>query len=185
MSQAEVFVLQDDVPRSAMRELAASLGWPRTGQTDRGHLVMASERWSPAEGITATWVENHTSDVRSVHVEGDGEAFEAAVTPLRAALGHDDAATLIAAVDTATEPSALIRLAGKLATCRPLECNEDHLQALRVLLGHPEVAVRRAAVRTAYNYPWSELAPVIETQLADDAALATQLKHLLQRLQAP
>ena len=182
MTDAEVIVVRDDVPRSAMRAVAERLSWRRTGQTDRGHLVMASERWSPAEGVTATWVDNHTSDVRSVHIAGKGEQLADVATALKDALAHDDAASLVAAVKPDADPIALIRLAGKLATCRPQACDEGHLHALGELLCHDVVAVRRAAVRTAYNYPWPELVPIVEARQAKDPALAAQLQHLLQRL---
>ena len=179
MKTTEVIVLSDDVPRSRMRAIAHDSGWTRTGITDRGHLVMASEQWTVDPSTTVTWVENHTSGVRSARVEGDAARVAAIAAELREILPHEDRAALVEAAQLRAAPGGLIRLAGKLAECRPETCDPKHLDAVRRLLAHDNVAVRRAAVRCAYRYPWPEIAGLVRERYEADDVLGPQLEHLM------
>lgn len=179
MKTAEVIVIGDDVPRSRMRAIAHDSGWTRVGITDRGHLVMASEQWNDDVGTAITWVENHTSGVRSVRVEGEPARVQAIAAEIREIVPHEDRASLIEAAQLRGAPGALIRLAGKLAACRPETCDAKHLDAVRRLLSHDNVAVRRAAVRCAYRYPWPEMVALVRERYESDPVLGPQLEHLM------
>jgi len=175
----EVIVLDDDVPRSRMRAVAHDSGWSRTGITDRGHLVMASEQWTDDVGTAVTWVENHTTGVRSVRIEGDARRVSTIAAELRDIVPHEGRAALIEAAQLRAAPGGLIRLAGKLAECRPDTCDARHLDAVRRLLSHDNVAVRRAAVRCAYRYPWPEMVELVRERYESDEVLGPQLEHLM------
>ena len=180
MRATEIVVVRDDVPRARIEAIAAAHAWPCTGRTDRGHLVMASVQWTPQPGLKVTWVEDHTSDVRSVRVVGPPDDVRALAEQVREALPHELRSALVQAAHAPTAPAGLIRLAGKLAECRPATYDPAHLDALRHLLAHESLAVRRAAVRTAYHYPWPEVVEVVRQRYEDDVdVLAPQLEHLL------
>ncbi|MBL4685909.1 MAG: hypothetical protein JKY37_15040 [Nannocystaceae bacterium] len=179
MRATDVIVVRDDVPRARMWTLAREQQWPRTGQTDRGHLVVASEQWAPSSGLTVTWVEDHTSDVRSVRVTGSPDAVRPLAAEVRDALPHHPRATLIAAVQGEQRPATLIGLAGKLASCRPAQCDSAHLAAVQVLLAHEVLAVRRAALRNCYRYGWPQMQALVRTRYEEDDELGPQLDHLL------
>lgn len=182
MRTTEVIVLRDEVSRASVVALAVREDWARTGQTDRGHLVMASEQWAPRSDVTVTWVENHTADVRLLRVVGSETSVTEVVATLRAALPHDTRAALLDAARVRSGPAGLIRVAGKLAECRPPQCDAEQLTVLGRLLSHEETAVRRAAIRTAYRYPWPQLLELVQTRLATESRLQAQLEHLLEFL---
>ena len=103
---------------------------------------------------------------------------------VRAAIPSDPRSVLLEAAHVRTGPGALIRLAGKLADSRPARSDPAHLAALQRLLSHEVLAVRRAAVRTAYSYSWPELYDIVFARYQEDEKLAPQLEHLLSYLKS-
>ena len=178
MRATEVIVVGDDVPRSQFEDIAHDWGWERTGLTERAHLVMARVQYSPVPGQTATWVENHTSDVRTIRVHGKPEPVRSVAAELRESIPNEPRSALLQAATVRSGPAGLIRLAGKLADSRPARCDPAHLDALRRLLSHDVIAVRRAAVRTAYAYTWPELLPLVLERYEVEDVLDPQLEHL-------
>lgn len=177
-------VLRDQVRRAQVEAEMDRRRWPRTGEIDRGHFVMASVQWTPSRGTTVTYLEDHTGGARFVRIEGPPPTTRELARDLAAALPSEPVTKLI---ETAWEPGpapVLVRVAGKLAACRPERCEHEHLAALANLFEHEHPAVRRAAIRTAYRYRWPELKAVVERRIGEDERLRPQLEHLRDWLDA-
>jgi len=181
----QVIVLRDDVRLDAVLALADADGWELREETARAHLVLASRRWSASVGEEITYVADHLGGAHWLRVSGDGE--ESLVERLREHFSHHEEDELLALVlDGPTpEPVACVRVASKLAACRPATCEPRHLQALERLLKHPVTAVRRAGIRSAYTCPWPELRELIGRRRAQEKHLTAQLEHLERYLEEP
>ncbi|MCH9682354.1 MAG: hypothetical protein K0V04_13030 [Deltaproteobacteria bacterium] len=184
MSDGEIIVLRDEVRQETVLALAEIEGWSLRGETSRAHLVLGSRRWATGDRAEVTYIADHPGAAQSLIVTGPG-AVEVALR-LRERLPHHEEAQLLATVLDADEPDPVqcIRVASKLAACRPEACEPRHLAALERLLGHPETAVRRAGIRSAYSCAWTELRALVERRCSEEQQLAIQLEHLAQYLSA-
>lgn len=172
----QVLVLRDEVGLATVLALAELEGWELREETGRAHLVLASRRWSTAMGEEITYVADHPSGAQSLRVSGPGAV--ASAERLRERIACHEEAELLAVVLEGSDPVECIRVAGKLAACRPPQVDDRHLAALAVLLEHPEVAVRRAGIRSAYGCRWKELRGLVEERRADEQRLWVQLEGL-------
>ncbi|MCX4245072.1 hypothetical protein [Paraliomyxa miuraensis] len=177
-----VLVLRDEVSLTVVHALAELEAWELREETGRAHLLLASRRWSTPMGEEITYVADHTSGAQSLRVSGPGAA--ATADRLRGRILCEDEGELLA-MAMEGEPGPCVRVAGKLAACRPERAEERHLTALRRLLEHPEVAVRRAAIRSAYGCRWPELRDVVEARQGEEKRLQEQLEGLRAYLAEP
>lgn len=184
MNNLEVIVVADDVRCTTMRAFAAARGWRRTGQTDRAHLVMASEQWTPEAGLTVTWVEDHTSRTKMVRIAGRPGPVLVIAERVRQALPHTPRGALLERAQLSADPAELIGLLGKLSHCRPDHPDPKHFGVVARLLAHESIAVRRAAIRCGYRYPWPQLQSVVHARSEVDPRLAPQLRRLGRYLDA-
>lgn len=173
-----VLVLRDEVSLPAVLALAEQEGWELREETGRAQLLLASRRWTTEMGEEITYVADHIGGACSLRVRGAGAA--ATAERLRERIACHDEDELLAVVLDADPPDPVqcIRVAGKLAACRPQRMEPRHLAALERLLGHPQVAVRRAGIRTAYGCDWKELRGLVELRRADEQRLWVQLEQL-------
>ncbi len=181
----QIIVLRDDVRLDAVLALADADGWELREETARAHLVLASRRWSASVGEEIEYVADHLGGAHWLRVSGDGA--ESLAARLREHFSHHDEDELLAIVLDGPNPEAVacVRVASKLAACRPAICDARHLQALERLLEHPVTAVRRAGIRSAYTCPWPELREVIARRRGAEEHLKAQLEHLEQYLEQP
>lgn len=178
----EVIVLQDGVCVDEVLAIAAEQGWELREQTTRAHLVLASRRWITRDGLDVTHVADHPGGAQSLRIEGKRAGSLA--RRLRERLATHSESELLAAVLAAPSPDPVvcIRVASKLAACRPRQMAPRHLQALERLLSHPVVAVRRAGIRSAYTCRWPQLREIVGRRLVVEDRLSAQLRHLQQYL---
>ncbi len=179
---AEVIVLRDEVRLEAILAFADADGWILREQTSRAHLVLASRRWSASVGEEITYVADHPGGCHSLRVTGTSAG--PLTTRLREQFPHHSEQELLDVVLGSDRPDgvACVRVASKLAACRPDACETRHLAALERLLGHPVTAVRRAGIRSAYTCGWPELLAVVEARQKQEQHLRAQLEHLTRYL---
>lgn len=182
MSDREVVVLQDGVPVASLLALADELGWELREQTARAHLVLASRRWITRDGLEVTYVADHPGGAQSIRIEGKRAASLA--RRVREKLPCSTEAELLGVVLGTTErdPVEHVRVASKLAACRPPRMERRHLKALTRLLSHPDPTVRRAGIRSAYTCSWAELRELVDRRVVVEDRLSAQLRHLQQYL---
>lgn len=180
---SEVLVLRDEVGAAAVNVVADAEGWTLSEESSRAHLVLASRRWSTAGGDEITYVADHPGGVQSLRITGPSAT--ALARRLRQWLPCHHEKELLAVVLDGDEPDpvACVRVASKLAACRPARSEPQHLAALGRLLSHPEVAVRRAAIRSAYGCQWPELRALVQERRADEQRLWLQLEELRKYLE--
>ena len=178
MSTEEVIVLRDEVRLETVLAFADAGGWTLREETARAHLVLASYRWSASVGEEIAYVADHLGGAHSLCITGKGAAPLA--RRLREHFPHHDPQELLAAIvgGGAPDPVTCVRVASKLAACRPVSCEPQHLAALERLLQHPVTAVRRAGIRSAYTCRWPELPAVLKRCRDREQHLGAQLEHL-------
>lgn len=176
--EREVVVLRDGVGVDELLALAEEQGWELREQTDRAHLVLASRRWVTRDGLQITHVADHPGGAQSLRIEG--KRASGLARRVRERLPSHAIGELLDVVlgEDLPEPVACVRVASKLAACRPSEVDPRHLRALERLLSHPEPTVRRAGIRSAYTCPWPELRELVERRLVVEDRLSAQLRHL-------
>lgn len=182
MSDEPTLVFRGSVDRATIVAFARRLGWTATGDVQRGHFVLASERFTTSDGTTVEYLEDHTADVRFVKLSGPSQSSVAAI--LRESLPCYDADELLGTLPDAQHPVEWIRGLSRLAIYRPAHTHPRYLALWSRALNHPELAVRRAAVRTCYGCTWPELAPLVLARIAVDPALERPLKALARHLQS-
>lgn len=170
-------VLRDHNARETVWELARARGWKCIGDVVRAHYVMACARWQTASGSEIAYIEDHTSDVRSIDVRGR-DAFEICedVTMQLDCYREDQ---LLLDAESNPEPRARIRALNRLAACRPPGVNHRFLAAWARALSDPNKAVRRAAIRTSYGCTWPELRVLVKQRIDQETELREQMQHLL------
>lgn len=174
-----VLVLRDEVSLTVVHALAELEGWELREETGRAHLVLTSRRWSTPMGEEITYVADHPGGAQWLRVSGSGAV--ATTERLRGRIPCEDENELLAMVMVG-DPVPCVRVAGKLAACRPERVDTRHLAALKRLLEHPEVAVRRAGIRSAYGCRWKELRGLVELRRGQEQRLRVQLDGLRQHL---
>jgi hypothetical protein len=174
---SEVLVLRNEVGLSSVAMVADAEGWRLREETSRAHLVLASRRWSIAGG-EITYVADHPGGAQSLRITGAAAAK--AARRLRQWLPCHTEDELLAVVLGSDEPDpvACVRVASKLAACRPEQPDARHIAALRRLFAHPQDAVRRAGIRSAYGCRWTELRALVEERRAQEQRLRVQLEEL-------
>ncbi|MEM7153957.1 MAG: hypothetical protein AAF799_13995 [Myxococcota bacterium] len=178
----EVIVLRDEVSLDDLLQLAAEQGWVLRGETARAHLVLASRRWTSREGVELTYVADHPGGAHSVRIVGKASSRVARNLRERVSAYSEDELLAVVLDHDPPDPVACIRVASKLAACRPELADARHLQAIEVLLAHPEPAVRRAGIRSTYGCRWPELRNVVDRRLAQEDRFIPQLEHLQRHL---
>ncbi len=175
---SEVLVLRDEVGWSAVKVVADAQGWKLREETARAHLVLASQRWSTTSGEEVTYVADHPGGAQSLRITGVGAS--ALAQRLRQWLPcHTEDELLAVVLDgDPPDPVACVRVASKLAACRPVRSDPRHVSALGRLLAHPEDAVRRAGIRSAYGCDWPELRTLIRERCRREPRLEPQLEEL-------
>lgn len=174
----EVIVLRDEVSLDDLLELAAEQGWVLRGETARAHLVLASRRWTSREGVEVTYVADHPGGAQSLRIVGKAATRVARNLREKVSAFTEDELLAVVLDDADPDPVACIRVASKLAACRPEVADAKHLQAIEALLAHREPAVRRAGIRSTYGCRWPELRNIVDRRLAQETALTPQLEHL-------
>lgn len=177
-----VLVLRDEVGLPAVLALAEVEGWELREETGRAHLVLASRRWSTPMGEEVTYVADHIGGTQWLRVSGLGAAASAERLRGRILCVAEDELLGVVLEEEPPDPVQCVRVAAKLAAVRPDKADERHLAALRRLLEHPDVAVRRAGIRSAYGCGWPELRALVEARRGVEDRLAVQLEHLRQAL---
>lgn len=159
-------------------------GWLLVADIPRGHAEPAAWQWEAPDGSRVAYIEDHIGDVRFFQITGPGR--EALGRELRRRLPYVDVEALLDDAETAEEPVTCIRALSRLVVCRPPKAERRWLDIWAKMLGHEHVAVRRAAIRTAYGCPWPELRAIVEARRGTETRLADQLEALLQSyMQAP
>ncbi len=182
MSDGEVIILRDEVRLEQVLALAEIEGWTLRAETSRAHLVLASRRWATGDRAEVTYIADHPGGAQSLIITGAG-ADDVAQRLSQRLPCHDAADLLAVVLDTEQpDPVACIRVASKLAACRPEASEPRHLAALERLLSHDATAVRRAGIRTAYTCAWPELRALVDRRLGLETRLVSQLQHLAQYL---
>lgn len=173
---SEVIVLRDDVRLDAVLAYAEAGGWTLREETARAHLVLASRRWSVLMGEEIEYVADHVGGSQWLRITG----ADTLARRLRDRFGHHTEDELLATVldGDSPEPVACVRVASKLAACRPAVAEPRHLAALERLISHPVTAVRRAGIRSAYTCPWPELEAIVKRRRGEEQHLSAQLEHL-------
>jgi hypothetical protein len=180
---SHVLVLRDGVDAAAVLALADAEGWRLREETARAHLVLASRRWVTTSGEVVTWVVDHPGGASSLRIEGTGAA--ALTRRLRDRLPcHDEDELLAVVLSESADPVQLVRVASKLAACRPERADPRHVDALARLIGHDVEGVRRAGIRSAYGCRWPELREVVQAQRGKELRLLVQLVELRRWLDA-
>lgn len=177
-----IVVLRDTVSLRDMKRLATGHGWAFTGDVPRSRFVLASHRWQTADGSEVTYTEDHTGDVRYVRV--DGPDHEGLARFIAEALPSWSEEELLAQAEQATEPLPCIQVLSRLAVCRPLRPSKRYVAVWQWMLKHRHRAVRRAAIRTAYDCHWPEMIEVLHERLAIEAELVAQLQDVLDHLES-
>ena len=177
-----IVVLRDHVSFRDVRQLADGHGWSFTGDVPRSRFVLASHRWQTADGSEVTYTEDHTGDVRYIRV--DGPDREGLARFIAEALPSWSQTELLVQAEQATEPLPCIQVLSRLAVCRPLPPHKRYIAIWQWMLKHRTRAVRRAAIRTAYDCHWPEMIEVLHERLAIESELVTQLQDLLDHLES-
>ncbi|MCR9166438.1 MAG: hypothetical protein ACE37F_35020 [Nannocystaceae bacterium] len=182
MSREGTLVFRESVGRDALVAVARRLGWVSSGDVQRGHFVLASERFTTSDGTTVEYLEDHTSDVRFAQVSGP--SAQAVTSILRESLPHYDAQALLETLPDAEEPLAWIRGLSRLSVYRPDATHPRYLAVWSRALNHTDEAVRRAAIRTCYGCRWPELVPLVLGRVAVEPTLRRPLEALARHLQS-
>lgn len=170
-----VLVLHDDVRLDDVLAYAQADGWTLREEIARAHLVLASRRWTALVGEEIEYVADHIGGSQSLRITGS----ETVARRLRGRFAHHTVDELLAVVlAEQPDPVACVRVASKLAACRPPAAEPRHLAALGRLLSHPVTAVRRAGIRSAYTCPWPQLRALVKRRRAEEQHLSAQLEHL-------
>lgn len=180
MSEDDTLVFRESVDRDRIVGFARRLGWSAIGDVQRGHLVLASERFTTSDGTSIEYLEDHTGDVRFVQLSGPSQGSVASI--LRESLPCYDAAEILRTLPDATEPLEWLRGLSRLAVYRPKQTNTLYLSLWSRALNHPNVSVRRVAVRTSYGCTWPELLPLVLGRLAVEQNIKRPLQALARHL---
>jgi hypothetical protein len=176
MNDPVIIVLRDNVSRERVEALAGEHRWHPVGDVVRGHFVLASRRFFDEVGTMIEYLEDHTSDVRYVAI--DGAAQDSVGAAIRDALPSYTEAELIAELEGSGDPIVWIRGLGRLSVLRPKRMDPRWLSLWERGFQHPSRAARRAAIRTAYGCAWPELAELVGSRLEHDTELREPLEHL-------
>ncbi len=180
MSSDGVLVFQESVRRETIVSLAEGLAWTPTANVQRGHFVLASERFSTADGTTVEYLKDHTADVSFAQVSGPSQKPSTGI--LRKAMPVYEEDALLAEVSEAREPLVWIRGLSRLSVYRPDTTHARYLSLWSRALNHENPVVRRAAIRTTYGCAWPELLPLVRGRIALDRELRTPLESLEKHL---
>lgn len=174
----DVIVLRDAVSLADLQAVARDEGWQLLGETVGAHLVLSSRRWQTDTDVEITHIFDHPGGAHWLRLRGVQALARA--RRLRARLPHHTESELLDTVLKPDEPDAVesVRVASKLAACRPTGFELRHLAAMEKLLAHPVTAVRRAAIRSAYGCTWPELRELVRRRRDDETRLGDQLGHL-------
>lgn len=182
MSDDGTLVFRESVDRESIVAFARRLGWASSGDVQRGHFVLASERFTTSDGTTVEYLEDHTSDVRFVQISGP--SLHTVGSILRESFPHYDADTLLGALPDADDPLDWIRGLSRLAVYRPELTHPRYLALWSRALNHADTAVRRAAIRTSFGCRWPELLPLVLGRAAIDRELKRPLEALARHLKS-
>lgn len=172
-----VTVLRDAITAGHVAQFAASAGWELRSDVVRAHFVLSSKGWRSSPSTTIDYFEDHTAEVRFIRAQGTNA--ETITRALRRQLAHHEEAALLAALESAGDPIAWIRGLGRLGVARPEAPDDRYLSIWTRALEDPQRAVRRAAIRTAYNLRWAPLLPIARKRVTEDPQLADALSHLV------
>lgn len=178
-----VLVLKDHVHRETVLSLARERGWKCINDMPRAHYVMATTRWRADHDNEIAYIEDHTSDVRSISVRGRDEFEIAEDISMQLDCFRED--ELLLEVESNPDARARMRALNRLSACRPAEVNHRYLAAWARALSDPDKVVRRAAIRTAYGCMWPELAVVVRQRVDHEVELRDQMVFLLQYFNDP
>ncbi len=181
MSEEGTLVFRESVDRKAIVRFAVRLGWAPAGDVERGHSVLASERFTSSDGTTIEYLEDHTGDVRFVQVSGP--SIHTITSILRESFPYYEAGELLDSIPDAEDPVDWIRGLSRLSVYRPELTHPKYLALWSRALNHSDVAVRRAAIRTSYGCRWPELLPLVKGRIAIEPALGSPLEALARHLQ--
>ena len=182
MSEAVTLVLDHTVAGQEVEALAGQHGWRLTGDTPRGHDVLASRRYAVGDDTTVLHGEDHNGRYRFLHVEGaEATAVADVVTDALPCVSAEQAVARIREGDART----CIRTAGMLMRLQPEAFDPDHFETLCMLLTHDETAVRRAGIRASYGCPWPQLLAFVRRQVQRKQRPQPGLEALLAWLQSP
>lgn len=174
-SPCTVIVLRDEVRLDEVLAYAHADGWTLREETGRAHMVLGSRRWTALVGEEIEYLADHIGGTQTLRVTGS----ETVARRLRGHFAHHPVDELLAVVlADQPDPVQCVRVASKLAACRPPRAEPRHLAALGRLLSHPVTAVRRAGIRSAYTCRWPQLRTLVKKRRADEKHLSAQLEHL-------
>lgn len=182
MSEDDTLVFRESVDRDRIVGFARRLGWAASGDVQRGHLVLASERFTTSDGTTIEYLEDHTGDVRFVQLSGPSQGSVASI--LRESLPCYDAADILRTLPESKEAVEWVRGLSRLAVYRPQQTDSLYLSLWSRALNHADASVRRAAVRTSYGCAWPELLPLVLGRIAVERELERPLQALARHLKS-
>ncbi len=182
MTEDDTLVFRESVDRDRIVAFARRLGWSGSGDVQRGHFVLASERFTTSDGTTIEYLEDHTGDVRFVQLSGPSQTSVAAI--LRESLPCYDADELLRTLPDSTQAMEWLRGLSRLAVYRPKQTNSRYLSLWSRALNHADPAVRRAAVRTSYGCTWPELLPLVLGRIAVEREIKRPLQALARHLKS-
>jgi len=182
VSEDDTLVFRESVDRDRIVAFARRLGWSASGDVQRGHFVLASERFTTSDGTTIEYLEDHTGDVRFVQLSGPSQASVASI--LRESLPCYEARELLKTLPECKEPIEWLRGLSRLAVYRPKQTNTLYLSLWSRALNHADAAVRRAAVRTCYGCTWPELLPLVLGRIAVEREIKRPLQALARHLES-
>ena len=182
MSADDTLVFRESVNRDQIVGLARRLGWSASGDVQRGHFVLASERFTTSDGTTVEYLEDHTGDVRYVQLSGPSQGSVASI--LKESLPCYEAADLLRTIPDATQPIEWLRGLSRLAVYRPKQTNTLYLSLWSRALNHSNTSVRRAAARTCYGCTWPELLPLVLGRIAVEREIKQPLRALARHLKS-
>ena len=182
MSEDDTLVFRESVDRDRIVAFARRLGWSASGDVQRGHFVLASERFTTSDGTTIEYLEDHTGDVRFAQLSGPSQTSVASI--LRESLPCYEASELLRALPESKEPIEWLRGLSRLAVYRPKQTNTLYLSLWSRALNHADASVRRAAVRTCYGCTWPELLPLVLGRIAVEREIKRPLQALARHLES-
>ena len=182
MSEEDTLVFRESVDRDRIVAFAKRLGWSASGDVQRGHFVLASERFTTSDGTTIEYLEDHTGDVRFVQLSGPSQASVSSI--LRESLPCYEASELLRTLPDSKEPIEWLRGLSRLAVYRPKQTNTLYLSLWSRALNHSDASVRRAAVRTCYGCTWPELLPLVLGRIAVEREIKRPLQALARHLKS-
>ncbi len=182
MSRDDTLVFRESVDRKGIVAFARRMGWSGVGDVQRGHFVLASERFTTSDGTSIEYLEDHTGDVRYVQLSGPSQRSVAAI--LRESLPCYEASELLQTLPESTEPIEWLRGLSRLAVYRPKQTNTLYLSLWSRALNHADASVRRAAARTCYGCTWPELLPLVLGRIAVEREIKRPLQALARHLKS-